>query len=123
MINRRDFVKTGAAAGLFLGLSPASGCSSKTSAAIRKQAPVVVENLLSLVAGEEPACEYDGYAACPIITDNGHVIMAEFDYDKKPVPSFPFNLMDTSKELRSAWWLKMHVLKPMYFRLMLKGLA
>ena len=49
--------------------------------------------------------------------------MAEFDYDKKAVPSFPFSLMDTSRELRSAWWLKMYVLKPMYFKLMLRGLA
>lgn len=110
--------------GNVLALGDVAGIpTSKTSAAIRKQAPVVVENLLSLVAGKEPAREYDGYAACPIITDNGHVIMAEFDYEKKPVPSFPFNLMDTSKELRCAWWLKAYVLKPMYFRLMLKGLA
>lgn len=97
--------------------------TSKTSAAIRKQAPIAVENLVSLIAGEAPTARYDGYAACPIITDYGHVLMAEFDYEKKPATSFPLNLLDTSKELRSGWWLKKYVLKPMYFRLMLKGLA
>ena len=95
--------------------------TSKTSAAIRKQAPIAVANLCSLIAGKEPAMEYNGYAACPIITDYGHVIMAEFDYEKKPDSSFPFTWMDTSRELRSAWWLKAYVLKPMYFHLMLRG--
>ena len=97
--------------------------TSKTSAAIRKQAPVAVENLCALIAGKEPKAVYDGYAACPIITDFGHVLMAEFDYAKHHCPSFPFSMFDTSKELRSAWLLKLYVLKPLYFRLMLKGLA
>lgn len=97
--------------------------TSKTTAAIRKQVPVAVQNLCDLVAGRAPSAVYDGYAACPVITDYGHVIMAEFDYDKKACPSFPFSLVDTSKELRSAWWLKCYVLKPFYFHLMLRGLA
>lgn len=97
--------------------------TSKTSAAIRKQAPIAVENLCSLIAGKAPESIYDGYAACPIITDYGHVLMAEFDYEKKCKQSFPFSLIDTTKELRSAWWLKLYVLKPMYFHLMLRGLA
>lgn len=97
--------------------------TSKTSAAIRKQAPVAVANLCSLIAGQAPTAVYDGYAACPIITDFGHVILAEFNYEKKPASSFPFSLLDTSKELRSAWWLKNYVLKPYYFNAMLRGLA
>ena len=97
--------------------------TSKTSAAVRKQAPVAMQNLCDLIASRPPSATYYGYAACPIITDYGHVIMAEFDYAKKPVPSFPLNLLDTSRELRTGWFLKAHVLKPMYFKLMLKGLA
>ena len=97
--------------------------TSKTSAAIRKQAPIAVDNLCSLIAGKAPEAIYGGYAACPIITDYGHVLMAEFDYEKKCCQSFPFSLIDTTKELRSAWWLKLYVLKPMYFHLMLRGLA
>lgn len=97
--------------------------TSKTSAAIRKQVPVAVENLCSLIAGKEPEIKYDGYAACPIIADYGHLLMAEFDYEKKCRQSFPLSLLDTTKEIRTGWWLKRFVLKPMYFHLMLRGLA
>jgi sulfide:quinone oxidoreductase len=95
--------------------------TSKTSAAIRMQAPVVASNLIAAMEGRRPDAAYDGYAACPIITDYGHVLLCEFDYDKKPQGSFPFSLMDTSKELWPAWLLKAHVLKPLYFYGMLPG--
>jgi len=97
--------------------------TSKTSASIKKQAPVAVANLSALIAGHSPVAEYDGYAACPIITDYGHVLMCEFDYAKKPVPTFPLSLLDTSRELRSGWWLKKYALKFYYFNLMLKGIC
>ncbi|MBP5227330.1 MAG: FAD-dependent oxidoreductase [Kiritimatiellae bacterium] len=95
--------------------------TSKTSAAIRKQVPIAVENLIALIEGKTPEVKYDGYAACPIVTDYGHVILCEFDYDKKPKTSFPFTLMDTRKELWSAWLLKVYFLKPFYFYGMIKG--
>lgn len=97
--------------------------TSKTSAAIRKQAPVAVENLLALMEGKQPEARYNGYAACPIITQYGKLLLCEFDYDKKPCASFPFSLLDTSKELREGWWLKVYALKPLYFYGMLTGLA
>ena len=97
--------------------------TSKTSAAIRKQVPVAVNNLICLMEGREPSAKYDGYAACPIVTDYGHVLLCEFDYDKKPKISFPFSLLDMSKESRAAWCLKVYALKPMYFYGMLNGLA
>ena len=95
--------------------------TSKTSAAIRKQVPVAAKNLIALIEGKAPQAKYNGYAACPIITDYGHVLLCEFDYDKKPQNSFPFSLLDTSKELWPAWLLKVHVLKPLYFYGMLPG--
>jgi Uncharacterized NAD(FAD)-dependent dehydrogenases len=95
--------------------------TSKTSAAIRKQLPVAEENLLALIDGKTPEQKYNGYAACPIVTDYGHVLLCEFDYEKKPQTSFPFSLLDTSKELRSGWWLKVHFLRPFYFNWMLRG--
>jgi len=95
--------------------------TSKTSAAIRKQVPVAARNLIALVEGRAPEATYDGYAACPIVTDYGHVLLCEFDYDKKPKSSFPFSLLDTSKELWPAWLLKVYVLKPLYFYGMLPG--
>lgn len=97
--------------------------TSKTSAAIRVQVPIAAKNLISLMEGKEPAEKYNGYAACPIVTDYGHVLLCEFDYDKKQANSFPFTMMDTSKELWAAWLLKVYILKPMYFHGMLNGLA
>lgn len=96
--------------------------TSKTSAAIRKQYPIAAENLISIMEGNEPSEKYDGYAACPIITDYGHVLMCEFDYAKEPKISFPLSLFDMSKESRLAWFLKVYMLKPIYFYGMLNGL-
>jgi len=95
--------------------------TSKTSAAVRKQIPVAVRNLIALIEGRAPEAIYDGYAACPIVTDYGHVLMAEFDYDKKPKISFPLSLLDMSRERRIAWFLKVYVLKPLYFYGMIPG--
>ena len=97
--------------------------TSKTSAAIRKQVPVAAKNLISIMEGKAPAEKYNGYAACPIITDYGRVLLCEFDYNKEPDLTFPFNLLDASQEQAAAWWLKVYMLKPMYFYGMLKGLA
>lgn len=97
--------------------------TSKTSAAIRMQVPIAAKNLISLMEGKEPVEKYNGYAACPIVTDYGHVLLCEFDYDKKPANSFPFSMLDTSKEQWAAWILKVYLLKPMYFYGMLKGYA
>lgn len=95
--------------------------TSKTSAAVRKQVPVAARNLISLMEGKTPEKVYDGYAACPIITDYGHVLLCEFDYKKNPQPSFPFTMMDMSKEQSMAWRLKVDGLKPLYFHGMLNG--
>lgn len=97
--------------------------TSKTSAAIRKQVPIAAKNLISLMEGKEPAEKYDGYAACPIVTDYGHVLLCEFNYKKEAQNSFPFTLLDTSKEQWAAWPLKVYFLKPMYFYGMLNGWA
>nr|WP_321521417.1 FAD/NAD(P)-binding oxidoreductase [uncultured Macellibacteroides sp.] len=97
--------------------------TSKTSAAIRMQVPLAAKNLISLMEGKEPKEKYDGYAACPIITEYGKVLLCEFDYDKNPKPSFPFTAMDMSHEQWLAWVLKVYILKPMYFYGMLNGIA
>ena len=97
--------------------------TSKTSAAIRMQAPVAARNLISLMEGRAPTARYDGYAACPIITQYGKLLLCEFDYDKKTRTSFPFNFIDTSRESHAGWLLKVHVLKPLYFYGMITGWA
>lgn len=93
--------------------------TSKTGAAVRAQAPVLVENLLAVIAGGEPTATYDGYTACPLVTGYGKLVMAEFDYDLNPTPSFP--LIDTTKERWSMYQLKRHLLPRFYWHLMMRG--
>lgn len=95
--------------------------TSKTSAAIRMQVPLAAKNLISLMEGKAPTEKYDGYAACPIVTEYGKVLLCEFDYNKDPKPSIPF--VDASHEQWLAWILKVYILKPMYFHGMLNGYA
>lgn len=92
--------------------------TSKTGAAIRKQAPVVTDNLISAMKGEVLAAKYDGYTSCPLVTGYNSLILAEFNYDKEPVESFP---VDQAKERRSMYILKKDVLPIMYWNGMLKG--
>ena len=94
--------------------------TSKTAAAIRKQAPVVAANLKSLVEGKTLAAKYNGYTSCPIVTGYGKLVLAEFDYDKNPSESFPF---DQGKERWSMWLLKKYGLPALYWHGMLKGRA
>jgi sulfide:quinone oxidoreductase len=95
--------------------------NSKTGAAIRKQAPVVTENLVALMDGKELPSRYDGYASCPITTARNRMLLAEFDYTMKPKPTLP--LIDTFQERYDMWLLKRYGLPFMYWNLMLKGLA
>ncbi len=94
--------------------------TSKTAAAIRKQAPVLVNNLLSKMNGAPLNGSYDGYTACPIVTGYGSLILAEFDYDKNPRETFPF---DQAQERYSMYVLKAYMLPRMYWHGMLRGRA
>jgi sulfide:quinone oxidoreductase len=96
-----------------------SSPNSKTGAAIRKQAPVVVANLRAVMAGREPTAVYDGYASCPLTTARNRMLLAEFDYTMKPHPTIP--LINTKKERYDMWLLKRYGLPFMYWNLMLKG--
>ena len=93
---------------------------SKTGAAIRKQAPVVVTNLLEVMDKKALTASYDGYSACPIPTQYGKLMLAEFDYTNKPKMTFPF---DQAKPRWTMWLLKTKVLPWLYWNKILKGTA
>ncbi len=95
--------------------------TSKTGAAIRAQAPVVVDNVLSVLRGREPAARYDGYAACPFTTARGKMLLAEFDYSLTPHPTVPF--VDTTRERYDMWLLKRYGLPAFYWNAMLRGIG
>ena len=94
--------------------------TSKTGAAIRKQAPVVVANLLSAIEKKALDANYNGYTSCPIVTGYGKLVLAEFDYNNQPMETFPF---DQSKERWSMYQLKKHLLPWLYWNKILKGTA
>lgn len=94
--------------------------NAKTGAAVRKQVPVLVDNLLHVMKGGSLQAKYNGYGSCPLITGYGKLVLAEFDYDNNPMETFPF---DQSKERYSMWLLKKKVLPWMYWHKILKGTA
>jgi sulfide:quinone oxidoreductase len=102
-------------------LGDASGLpTSKTGAAIRKQAPVCVANVLSQLKGQSLVASYNGYTSCPLVTAYGKLVLAEFDYNNKPQETFPF---DQSKERWSMFVLKKYVLPWLYWAKILPGKA
>jgi len=92
----------------------------KTGGSARKQYKVVVDNIIAMMEGQELTAKYAGYTVCPLVTSLSTVMLAEFNWTKKPTPSFP---LDPTQE-RWIWWLlKVYALKPMTQYGMLSGRA
>lgn len=95
--------------------------NAKTGAAIRKQVPVLVDQLMSRIrTGQPSTAHYSGYGSCPLVTGYGKLVLAEFDYDNNPMETFPF---DQSKERWSMYQLKTKVLPWLYWNKILHGTA
>ncbi len=95
--------------------------NAKTAAAARKQAPIVAVNVLEYLQGGSKFAQYDGYGSCPLTVERGKIVLAEFGYGGKLLPSFPKWLLDGEQPTRMAWLLKEKILPPMYWDGMLKG--
>lgn len=98
-----------------------SAPNAKTMAAARKQAPVVAVNVLAALEGRPPVADYDGYGSCPLTVERGKIVLAEFGYGGKLLPSFPNWLIDGTRPSRLSWLLKDTILPPIYWHGMLKG--
>lgn len=92
--------------------------NSKTAAAIKSQAPVLCSNLLSALRDAGNVASYDGYAACPLTTSRGKVLLAEFTYGGTITPSLP---LDPRIPRRFYWWLKRSFLPWFYWNILIKG--
>ena len=108
------------------GLGDVAGVpTAKTGAAIRKQVPVVVDNLDLLIQHDKMGNKsYNGYSSCPLVTDYGKMVLAEFDYDKNFIPDPKLKnlfISDSSKEHWRLWMLKKYGLPYLYWNKMLKG--
>nr|WP_314569797.1 FAD/NAD(P)-binding oxidoreductase [uncultured Pseudomonas sp.] len=101
------------------GLGDVCGTTNaKTAAAVRKQIVVVAENLLALRRQAALPLKYDGYGSCPLTVEKGKVVLAEFGYGGKLLPTFP---LDPTQARRSMWFLKATLLPWFYWNGMLKG--
>lgn len=99
--------------------------TAKTGAAIRKQVPIVVENISRLISSDKLGDKvYNGYSSCPLVTGYGKMVLAEFDYQSNFLPDPKLKQMlikDSSKEHLRLWWLKKYILPYLYWNKMLKG--
>ncbi|SFR36980.1 sulfide:quinone oxidoreductase [Robiginitalea myxolifaciens] len=99
--------------------------TAKTGAAVRKQVPVVVENLQLMRSRNRIGSNaYNGYSSCPIVTDYGKMVLAEFDYDNNFTPDPKLKqllISDSAKEHWRLWMLKKYGLPYLYWNKMLKG--
>jgi sulfide:quinone oxidoreductase len=89
-----------------------SAPNAKTGAAARKQAVIVAENLLAARTGQPLAYRYDGYGACPLTVERGKVVLAEFGYGGKLLPTFP---LDPARARRIMWFFKASLLPRFYW--------
>lgn len=99
--------------------------TAKTGAAVRKQAPVVTDNLLKLIRGENADnTSYQGYSSCPLVTGYGKMVLAEFNYKNEFTPDPKMKLMfihDSYREHWRLWILKKYILPYLYWNKMMKG--
>ncbi len=97
--------------------------TAKTGAAIRKQVPVVVHNILSMINGNVLSDKkYEGYSSCPLVTGYGKMVLAEFKYDNvRDSDPLISKFIDTTKEQYSMWLLKKYGLPWLYWNKMMKG--
>jgi sulfide:quinone oxidoreductase len=96
--------------------------TSKTAAAITSQAPILVQGLLSVMDGKEPQGTYDGYTSCPLLTEYGKVLLAEFKYGAEPKETFGRMFgIDQAEPRRAFYHLKKDFFPWVYYKAMVKG--
>ncbi|KAL2015716.1 hypothetical protein VTK56DRAFT_4912 [Thermocarpiscus australiensis] len=95
--------------------------TSKTAAAITAQAPVLVKNMLRAMEGAQPEGQYDGYTSCPLLTEYGKVMLAEFKYGAVPKETFNKIGIDQATPRRAFYHLKKDFFPWVYYKSMLKG--
>lgn len=105
--------------------------TSKTMAAITMEAPVLVRGLIQALEGQSTGAEsaeteefqgYDGYASCPLTTEYGKVMLAEFVYGHVPKESFNKWLgWDQIKPRRSFYHLKKDFFPWIYYSSLVRG--
>ena len=78
-------------------------------------------HLLAHRAGKAVRLGYNGYGSCPLTVERGKIVLAEFGYGGKLLPSFPKAILNGLRPTRLAWHLKADLLPQIYWHAMLKG--
>ncbi|KAH8174616.1 pyridine nucleotide-disulfide oxidoreductase domain-containing protein [Sarocladium implicatum] len=97
-----------------------SAPTAKTAAAITAQTPVVIENMMNTMAGKEPTVSYNGYTSCPLLTEYGKVMLAEFKYGGVPEETFS-RFVDQKEPRRAFYHLKKDFFPWVYYQSYVKG--
>ncbi|KAL8302870.1 hypothetical protein RB597_005445 [Gaeumannomyces tritici] len=95
--------------------------TSKTAAAITAESPIMVKNMLLAMDGKGPQSSYDGYTSCPLPTEYGKVMLAEFKYAGVPKETFASILGDQAEPKRAFYYLKKDFFPWVYYKSMVKG--
>lgn len=86
--------------------------------ALRKQAPVVADNIAAARLGR-PLRHYDGYTVAPVTTSRRRLVLAEFDRAGRPEPSVPFP--DLARPRASTFFFDRYLQPGLYWHQILKG--
>lgn len=95
--------------------------NAKTAAAARKQAPIVAVNMLADMGVIQGVARYNGYGSCPLTVERGKIVLAEFGYGGKLLPSLPGWVLEGRRPTTLAWIMKKDFLPWLYWNGMLKG--
>ena len=99
--------------------------SSKAGSVAHFQSDILMENMMSVIHGNEPTASFDGHANCFIESGYGKGLLIDFNYDteplpgKFPIPGFgPFTLLEETRMNHfgklAFKWLYWNVLLPGY---------
>ncbi len=90
-----------------------------------KQVSIVLDNILLLIEHNKIGGKsYSGYSSCPLVTDYGKMVLAEFDYEGNFTPDPKLKrilIKDSSKEHWRLWILKKYMFPYLYWNKMMKG--
>ena len=91
---------------------------AKTGGSAQKQAIVIQDNIAAAIENKQLPMKYGGYTVAPIKTEFGKVLLAEFNA-QQTLPTFWLD----PRQPRWIWWaLDLHVIKKVYFGMMMRGM-
>ncbi len=92
--------------------------SGKSAGAAQHQGIILQDNIVAALEGQVLPNDYDGYTVAPIITQEGKILLAEYNREKT-LATLP---LDPMVSRRIWWWLQKDVMPRAYFDLLMRGM-